>query len=203
MDYSKMVDAEDKVEATFGFDSDLIPPGWYWVKIDGAEVRADEGRVPNVNISCVVLAGPHEGRKVFDGFSLVAGETKRDKAGNEIARTAEEIAKANQSVQGMLNGWLSAIKVHKNKQPSAPPSSTDFLAQFYNVGAWEGREVMVKFGHRKYKGRDGDQRVAGRFQQYAALEDPKHGLAAWQAGGGAAKGGGAVKSGAGTQPVTL
>jgi hypothetical protein len=144
--FDAMLEGYDDVEESSGFDGDPLPTGWYPLKIAKVyETSTTTNGAVRTRCGVSVLEGPHEGKVGF--FTLNMSPSRVDK--NGAARTQEEIKAAAGSIQAQLKGFLSALGLSTG-QPVGEGDRK--IANFFNVGSWEGREFIGKMQYVPAKG---------------------------------------------------
>lgn len=169
--YDQMLTGYDEVEASHGFSGDPLPTAWYALQVEKVlDSSASKSGVPMVRLQLLVTSKhPDEamrGKRAFVGIAL--GASRVDK--NGVQRSQAEYDKATKQVQATSKGLLSALGV----STAAPlGSGVDKVFNFYNVGAWTGREFIGKVALRPPQGQ---YDASNQLQAHHALDDAKRGL---------------------------
>lgn len=185
-DFSMMYDGFDDVEPSYGFSDEPLPSGWYPLVVEKVlDKSLSRNGSPTARIQLLVKEGGCEGKRTFANIIMGPAETGRDKDGNEIKRSPEEMQKTAATIKGQMSGFLRALGVTTGQPQGAGDQA---VYNFFNVDSWQGREFMgfVKLMPATPR----FPNPSNRLQGYRSLEDEKHGLSAWRAAEAKKPGGG-------------
>lgn len=170
--YDMMLTGYDDVEASHGFDGEPLPAGSYALKVEKILDAAPSktSGVPMVRMQLLVTERHPDaamvGRRTWVSMALGASSKNRDGQ----LRDAAAMAKATSNVQAQMKGWLGVLGVS-----TSTPSGTGVqkVVNFYNVGAWEGREFVGKIALRP---KTEQYEASNQLNSFHSLQDEKRGL---------------------------
>lgn len=191
-DYSEQTDGVESAVPSRGSVSEPLPGGWYPFRVAAEEVVALPSGVPLSRLQLAVKEGEPQGnRRAFVDFFLGSGKSRWE-GKNEFQMTSAEFAAERTKVHEKVSGFLKALGV-----PLGVPRSTtlDRIREQYNTHMWAEREFMGRIIVKKNE-EYGDK---NKLMEWAPMDDPKRGYAAWITGGwGKKKVEAAMKGGSGS-----
>ena len=175
-----------------------LPESYYPVQVSvtgqgtGADVVDDEGELvkpgtPWIQLSAMVTEGPYEGAETESRVFLTPGK-------------GANIGFVNNMAKAISGRPVSAAALDKYKFVFSDPKDreavqndfiarwweltsderVDFMAQYCNIGTWDGKALIIKIGveDNNWKSDDGVEHTSyrNRFQGFYPVNDPKKGL---------------------------
>lgn len=179
IDYTNMFSGYDDVQAAPVIDNSPLETGWYPLEVTSVRTSTTKNGVPRVSMRVKVFDGPDAGRSTFVDAYLGSSPYKYDEKGNQITRTDEEVAKANENVQRGMKQLLSAMS-----QGTGSPNGegAEQVFSFYNVEDWAGNQFM---GYVRLQSGNTNKQTGQKYPDSNSLgssvhlTDAKNGLAIW------------------------
>jgi hypothetical protein len=118
-DISDMTGYDDYsgVAPNTGFDP--MPPGWYSVQIDGAEVKGTKAGGAMLEVAMTVVGPTHAGRKVWDRINIKNANPKAEEfAARQLASLQLACGLVRLADSTMLLGKIIDAKMKVSKEPN-------------------------------------------------------------------------------------